>query len=69
MNHHIVANGKSRFLRGKKAVTLASVEKDYVRQLAAADPVQKAQIHAQIMEDYFRRQSAENHKPSAFALW
>jgi hypothetical protein len=69
MNHNIVANGKSRFLRGKKAMAFASIEKKYARELAAADPIQKAQIHAEMVEDYFRKQKVENHKPSAFALW
>jgi hypothetical protein len=53
-------------LRGRQAVTYESIEKKYAKEIAAANPVQKAQIQEQMRHDLLRQQ---NHKPSPGTLW
>jgi hypothetical protein len=66
MKNGFVADGRMRFLRGKKAVTSESTEKNYAKELAGANPTQKAQIQEQMTRDFLRQQS---HKPSPETLW
>jgi hypothetical protein len=66
MKNKFVADGYRRFLRGKKNATFESIEKKYVKQLAAESPAQKSQIRKQMVQDFLRQQ---NLKPSAGTLW
>jgi hypothetical protein len=66
MKNGFVADGRARFLRGKKFATSESIEKKYSKELAAASPDQKAKIREQMTQDFLRQQ---NHKPSPGTLW
>jgi hypothetical protein len=69
MKTKFVADGYHRFLRGKKAVTSESIEKKYAAELAKADPAEKILIRERMVEEYSRRITMENHKPSPGTLW
>jgi hypothetical protein len=69
MKTKIVADGYHRFLRGKKTVTSESIEKKYAAELAKADPAEKILIRERMVEEYSRRITTENHKPSPGTLW
>jgi hypothetical protein len=66
MKNNFVADGHRRFLRGKKSLSLESMEKKYAEELAAASPAQKTQIRERMIQNLLRQQ---NHKPSPAALW
>jgi hypothetical protein len=66
MKNGFVADGRGRFLRGKKALTTGSIEKKHAKELAAASPAQKTQIREQMTQEFLRQQ---NHKPSPGTLW
>jgi hypothetical protein len=69
MKNKFVADGFRRFLRGKKALTAESIEKKYAVELATASPAEKLQIRTRMVEEYSRRATIENHKPSTGTLW
>jgi hypothetical protein len=69
MKNNIVADGRSRFMRAKKAVTSESIEKKYATELAKADPAQKLQIHQRMVEEFLRHERINDHKPSPGTLW
>ena len=69
MKNKFVADGYSRFLRAKKAVSSESIEKKYAAELAKADPAQKLKIRERMVEEYLRRGKIEDHKPSPGTLW
>jgi hypothetical protein len=66
MKNKFVADGFRRFLRGKKTVSMETIQKKYAEELAAASPAQKAQIRERMAQDFLRQQ---NHKPSPGTLW
>jgi hypothetical protein len=66
MKNGFVADGHSRFLRGKKAASMETIQEKCAKELAAANPAQKAQIQAQMTRRFLRQQ---NHKPSPGTLW
>jgi len=66
MKNKFVADGFQRFKRGKKELSLEAIEKKYAVKLAAASPVQKAEIQEQMADELLRQR---NHKPSAGTLW
>jgi len=66
MENKFVADGRWRFLRGKKAVTSESLEKKYAAELATATGGQKIQIRERMARELLRQQ---NHKPSLGTLW
>lgn len=65
MKNGIVEDGWERLWRGQKELSLKAIEKKYAKELAAANPAQRAQIF-QRMRDEFDRQ--KNHQPSAATL-
>jgi hypothetical protein len=69
MENKFVANGYSRFLRGKKSVTSESIEKKYAAELAKASPIERNQIRQRMAEEFLRFSKNEGHKPSAGTLW
>jgi hypothetical protein len=69
MKNHFVADGLSRFLRGKKNAQSDSIEKKYAAELANAKPVEGAKIRERMAAEILRREKALNHKPSAATLW
>ncbi|HUZ06778.1 MAG TPA: hypothetical protein VMV89_04750 [Candidatus Paceibacterota bacterium] len=66
MKNGFVAEGRRRFLRGKKTASMETIQEKYAKELAAASPAQKAQIREQITLDFLHQQ---NHKPSPGTLW
>ncbi|HEY1717587.1 MAG TPA: hypothetical protein VGH42_04735 [Verrucomicrobiae bacterium] len=66
MKNGLVADGRRRFLSGKKAVTSESIEKKYAKELFVASPAQEKQIREQMAREFLRQQ---NHKPSPGTLW
>ena len=66
MKNAIAENGFERLLKAQKELTLESIEKKYAKQLAAAEPHQKAEIYQRMMDEFYRQ---KNHKPSSGALW
>ena len=66
MENSIATGGYSRLKNGQKELTMAGIEKKYAKELAAAQPHQKHEIHARMVEDYFRQ---KNHRPSAGSLF
>jgi len=69
MKNRFVADGYSRFMRGKKAAWSESIEKRYAAELAKADPQRRRQIRERMVEEHLRREKLEGHKPSAATLW
>jgi len=66
MKNGIANHGIRRLLKGQKELTLQFFEKKYAKELAAAQPQQKAEIYQRILDEYDRQ---KNHKPSAGTLW
>ncbi|HZF00682.1 MAG TPA: hypothetical protein VE344_02190 [Methylomirabilota bacterium] len=66
MKNKFIAGGFQRLRHGQKALSMESIEKKYAVKLAAASPVQKAQIQEQMADELLRQQ---NHKPSSGTLW
>jgi len=69
MKNGFVADGRRRFLSGKRSVTLESIEMKHEAEFANASPAEKLQIRARMAGEYSRRAKIENHKPSAGTLW
>ena len=69
MKNHFVADGLSRFLRGKKNAQFDSIEKKYAAELANAKLVESAKIRERMAAEILRREKALNHKPSGATLW
>ena len=69
MKNKFVADGLSRFLRGKKDAQSESIEKKRVAELANAGPDEKEKIRERMAKESLQREKALNHKPSAAALW
>jgi hypothetical protein len=67
--NEFVADGYRRFMRGKKAWTLESLEAKYAAELAHASPGQKLEIHKRMVAESLRREKAMRHKPSSATLW
>lgn len=66
MKNGIAENGLWQLKEGQKKLSLEAIEKKYAKELAAAEPHQKHEIHARMAEEWLRQ---KNHKPSAAALW
>lgn len=66
MKNGIATGGWRRLKRGQKELSMESLEKKYAKELAAAGPQQKHEIHARMAEELLKQ---KNHKPSAGALW
>jgi len=56
----------ARFLKAQKDLTIESIKKKYAKELASAEPHQKADIRQRITKEFSR---LKNHKPSAGSLW
>ena len=69
MKNKFVADGLSRFLRGKKDAQFESIEKKYAAELANAGPDEKEKIRERMTKESLQREKALNHKPSAATLW
>ena len=69
MKNKFVADGLSRFLRGKKNAQSESIEKKCAVELANADPDEKEKIRERLAKESLQREKALNHKPSAATLW
>jgi hypothetical protein len=69
MENKFIADGCQRFLRGKKAVTIESIEKKFTEKLSTANPDEKGQIREQMEEEYRRLSKNAGHKPSPGTLW
>lgn len=67
--NNIVADGPSRFLRGKKALQSDSIEKKYAAELALAGPDEKRKIRERMAAESQRREKMLNHQPSPKTLW
>ena len=66
MKNGIATGGMGRLLRGQKKLTIESLEKKYTKEIAAAGPRQKQQIHERMTAEWLKQ---KNHKPSAATLW
>ena len=69
MKNNFVADGLTRFLRGKKDAQFESIEKKYAAELANAGPDEKEKIRERMAKESLQRKKALNHKPSAATLW
>jgi hypothetical protein len=69
MKNKFVADGFSRFLRGKKNAQSESIEKKHAAELANAGPDEKEEIRERMAKESLQREKALNHKPSAATLW
>jgi hypothetical protein len=69
MKNKFVADGLSRFLRGKKDAQFESIEKKRAAELANAGPDEKEKIRERMAKESLQREKALNHKPSAATLW
>ena len=69
MKNKFVADGLSRFLRGKKDAQSESIEKKYAAELANAGPDEKEKIRERMAKESLQREKSLNHKPSAATLW
>jgi hypothetical protein len=66
MKNEFVANGELQLLHGQDKLSMKAMEKKYAKQLAAANPAQKAKIHEQMAQKFLRQ---KYHKPSFGTLW
>ena len=62
----IATGGFEQLVKGQKELTVKSLEKKHAKELAAATPLQKAEIYERIRQEY---EWQKNHKPSPHALW
>jgi hypothetical protein len=69
MKNEFVADGLSRFLRGKKNLQSESIEQKYAAELALAGPDEKRKIHERMAAESLRREKVLNHQPSPKTLW
>ncbi len=67
--NEFVADGFRRFMRGRKAWTVESIEAKYTEELAKAGSARKLEIRERMVEEFLRREKAMNHRPSPGSLW
>jgi hypothetical protein len=68
MKNKFVADGRQRFLRGKKTIQSESVGEKYAAELAKAVPEEKRKIRARVAEEFLRREKMLNCFVENFSL-